>query len=567
MAVSRCRDRGLRAWARICRVGLVYLGAALTPEPEPLPGASLVVVGSVPHRAASDLHRHRLASTGWTLAWSNWIARTAGGHRAPASSKQRQGWRSAGSGRVFPRTRSTRVRYAAECCSDSALTLTLTLTLRLGFRAMSSADRSRLPVGPVHRRHLRHGRGRAARLSAWASRVVQPRPGEAGDRARSRGAAARAAGGHRRRRSGVRAGARHLGAPARGRRALQPALPAGQAVAVHRAERVHLRRRARRRSPAPSRRSATSISGHFLPDYTAYEELLDIFKLFTAIPILLDPDRGYRFDVDELRREITGRGLSALLLSNPCNPTGQVIAGAELERVGGDRARARVLAPDRRVLLALHLERRRRGDIVSAARYVEDVNTDPVVLFDGFTKNWRYPGWRCTWTVGPEAVIEAVSSSGSFLDGGGSKPLQRSAVPLLSPDSRARRRRRSGGASAGSARCCSTGSRRRGCGSISSRRARSTAGRDVSGLPAGLNDGMSLFRAARDQVIASRGVLRRESGQAAERAPVALQELRAVQLRRGGGAVAEGCAHRNRARRRRHPADAPRQSRPLQPMT
>ena len=28
--------------------------------------------------------------------------------------------------------------------------------------------------------------------------------------------------------------------------------------------------------------------GHFLPDYTAYEELLDIFKLFTSIPILLE---------------------------------------------------------------------------------------------------------------------------------------------------------------------------------------------------------------------------------------------------------------------------------------
>src|SRR5690606_33947468 len=41
---------------------------------------------------------------------------------------------------------------------------------------------------------------------------------------------------------------------------------------------------------------------------------------------------------------------------------------------------------------------------------------------------------RCTWIVGPRAVIDAVSSTGSFLDGGGSKPLQRSAVPLLSPD-------------------------------------------------------------------------------------------------------------------------------------
>jgi hypothetical protein len=42
--------------------------------------------------------------------------------------------------------------------------------------------------------------------------------------------------------------------------------------------------------------------GHFLPDYTAYEELLDIFKLFTAIPILLDGGGGYRF---------SGRGSAA----------------------------------------------------------------------------------------------------------------------------------------------------------------------------------------------------------------------------------------------------------------
>ena len=27
--------------------------------------------------------------------------------------------------------------------------------------------------------------------------------------------------------------------------------------------------------------------GHFIPDYTAYEELFSVFKAFTAIPILL----------------------------------------------------------------------------------------------------------------------------------------------------------------------------------------------------------------------------------------------------------------------------------------
>src|SRR6478752_2754660 len=83
-------------------------------------------------------------------------------------------------------------------------------------------------------------------------------------------------------------------------------------------------------------RAAASLGsvnlGHFLPDYTAYEELLDIFKAFTAIPILLEGGRGYGFSVEDLRREVRGRGLSALLLSNPCNPTGKLIQGDDLAR-------------------------------------------------------------------------------------------------------------------------------------------------------------------------------------------------------------------------------------------
>ena len=183
-------------------------------------------------------------------------------------------------------------------------------------------------------------------------------------------------------------------------------------------------------------RAAASLGpinlGHFLPDYTAYEELLDIFKAFTSIPILLEGDKGYSFSADELRREITGRGLSAILLSNPCNPTGKLIDGDELQRwVAAARELDCSLLLDE--FYGHYVYRSRPGvlPVASAARYVEDVDRDPVVLFNGLTKNWRYPGWRVTWAIGPRAVIEACASAGSFLDGGGAKPLQRAAVPLL----------------------------------------------------------------------------------------------------------------------------------------
>ena len=186
-------------------------------------------------------------------------------------------------------------------------------------------------------------------------------------------------------------------------------------------------------------RAAASLGhvnlGHFLPDYTAYEELLDVFKAFTAIPILLEGERGYAFTADDLRREIQGRGLSALLLSNPCNPTGKLIQGDELQRwVRMARELDCSLLIDEFYSHYVWTGRPGQLPIESAARYVEDVNRDPVVLFDGLTKNWRYPGWRVTWTIAPAKVIEAVASAGSFLDGGGSRPLQRAAIPLLTDE-------------------------------------------------------------------------------------------------------------------------------------
>src|SRR5262249_3540724 len=54
--------------------------------------------------------------------------------------------------------------------------------------------------------------------------------------------------------------------------------------------------------------------------------------------------------------------------------------------------------------------------------------------FDGLTKNWRYPGWRVTWTVGPKRIIESLASAGSFLDGGGSRPMQAAALSVLTAD-------------------------------------------------------------------------------------------------------------------------------------
>jgi aspartate/methionine/tyrosine aminotransferase len=253
-------------------------------------------------------------------------------------------------------------------------------------------------------------------------------------------------------------------------------------------------------------RAAASLGhinlGHFLPDYTAYEELLDVFKAFTAIPILLEGERGYAFTPDDLRREVQGRGLSALLLSNPCNPTGRLVQGDELSRwVALSRELDCAMLIDEFYSHYVWSGRPGQLPVESAARYVEDVNKDPIVLFDGLTKNWRYPGWRITWTVAPKQIIETVASAGSFLDGGGSRPLQRAAVPLLTDEHVTKetmathavfREKRD--------RMLSRLER------VGIRTDRAPDGTfyvwgNLSRLPPPLNDGMDFFRAALDQKI------------------------------------------------------------------
>jgi aspartate/methionine/tyrosine aminotransferase len=137
----------------------------------------------------------------------------------------------------------------------------------------------------------------------------------------------------------------------------------------------------------------------------------------------------------------------------------------------------------------------------SAARYVEDVDRDPVVIFDGLTKNWRYPGWRVTWTVGPREVIDAVASAGSFLDGGGSKPMQRAAAQLVDIEH----------TRAETSAIHRTFSRKRQIMLAGLRKLGVTIDAEPEGtfyvwgsvadLPEGINDGQSFFRAALDQRV------------------------------------------------------------------
>eukprot|EP01083_Nonionella_stella_P108531 315786_1 len=187
--------------------------------------------------------------------------------------------------------------------------------------------------------------------------------------------------------------------------------------------------------------------GYFTPDYTAYQQALGLFMRISPSPLLHRNVHEAIMSSEDFRFEAGGRGLGAVLLSNPANPTGQSLEGEELENY---------VKIARELGLALLMDEfyshyYYNGDAVdpedggadnetnwpktvSSAAYVDDVNEDPVIIVNGLTKNWRCPGFRVCWIVAPKAICNMLSSAGSFLDGGANAPLQKLALPLMELD-------------------------------------------------------------------------------------------------------------------------------------
>ena len=175
--------------------------------------------------------------------------------------------------------------------------------------------------------------------------------------------------------------------------------------------------------------------GYFTPDYTAYEDLLGAFPRIVPSWIGLRPEDGFRIDPEALEARVARDKLGALLISNPCNPTGVTIEGQELAAwLGMARRRGCTLLMDE---FYSHYHYTDSGGPaagpVSAAACVDDVNEDPVVIIDGLTKCFRYPGWRIGWVVAPKDVVQTLTAAGSFVDGGTPRPMQRAAIEVLRP--------------------------------------------------------------------------------------------------------------------------------------
>ncbi|CDS00179.1 hypothetical protein [Sporisorium scitamineum] len=127
-----------------------------------------------------------------------------------------------------------------------------------------------------------------------------------------------------------------------------------------------------------------------LPEYTSYESMLSAFKSLVPIPTVLSEEDRYKLSTDDLRKEIKGRGLSAMIMSNPRNPTGMLIEGEELKcLVETSKELGCTILLDE--FYSWYMHEGPLGRANSAAEHIDDINDTPIVMIDGLTKGFRLP--------------------------------------------------------------------------------------------------------------------------------------------------------------------------------
>lgn len=136
------------------------------------------------------------------------------------------------------------------------------------------------------------------------------------------------------------------------------------------------------------------------PGYVAYEADV-IFAGGSVHPATTHVSNRFAVTADEIEAAVTPRS-KVILLGNPNNPTGAVIARDELERIAEVARRHDLIVLTDEVYSRL-VYTGEHASLVSIPGM-----RDRTVLVDGFSKAYAMTGWRIGYVAAPEYILDAM---------------------------------------------------------------------------------------------------------------------------------------------------------------
>ena len=140
------------------------------------------------------------------------------------------------------------------------------------------------------------------------------------------------------------------------------------------------------------------------PYWLTYPELV---KLCEGVPVFVHTkaENNFKMTPDELRGAITNK-TKAVLINNPCNPTGAVYTKSELCALAEVLSNVDVYIVSDEIYEKLMYE---GGGYYSIAQYSEDIKKRTIVV-NGVSKTYSMTGWRIGYTASNAEIAKAMSS-------------------------------------------------------------------------------------------------------------------------------------------------------------
>lgn len=178
------------------------------------------------------------------------------------------------------------------------------------------------------------------------------------------------------------------------------------------------------------------------PGYPTYASVVN-FLGAKPVPMHLKEEKGFRFDVDELKALVTDK-TCGIILNSPENPTGGVLTKEDNEAIADLAKKNDLWVFTDEIYCRLVYD----GLKYSSIRDIAGME-DRVLLADGHSKIFAMTGWRLGYVVAPKHLALALgmlmtnsaSCAGSFIQTAGITALleDHPEIPLMKKEFEARR--------------------------------------------------------------------------------------------------------------------------------
>ena len=161
-----------------------------------------------------------------------------------------------------------------------------------------------------------------------------------------------------------------------------------------------------------------------VPFWVSYKDIIQ-YAGGKVVYLETDEAENFRITAEAIEKAITPR-TKAIVLNSPSNPTGSVIAPADLERIVK-------LAHERGIYLLLdecYVYLQYTGALVSGGSFTDA--KEHVIILGSLSKTYAMTGWRAGYALGPKPIIAAMSKLQSQSTSSTASFVQKAAIAALS---------------------------------------------------------------------------------------------------------------------------------------